>query len=141
MPAPRARLAGKVSPRSAAPVAVATRLAACSPSGRSALPPRRSAVRSPLRSALATSSTVSPGTTLARPRAFGEEGPVADSDHDASAGRTRVATQPGGPQAAATASAASPATSSARAVERNHPDTGPAMDAMSDCRGASYRAW
>ena len=48
-----------------------------------------------------------------------------------------MATQPGGPSAAATASAASPATSSAWADERYHPETAPAMDAMSDCNGAS----
>ena len=80
---------------------------------------------------------VSRDTVLARPGGRGGHGPVADSDHEASAGRTRVATQPGGPSAAATASAPSAATSSARAVERYHPETGRAMDAMSDCRGAS----
>ncbi len=86
---------------------------------------------------MATSSTVSAGTTAARPRGRGGLGPVGDSDHEASAGSTSVATHPGGPSAAATASAASPATSSARAVERYHPETAPAMDAMSDCSGAS----
>ena len=75
--------------------------------------------------ALATSSIVSAGTSVARLRGRGGWGPVVDSDQDASAGRTRVATQPGGPQDAATASAASAATSSARAVERYHPETGP----------------
>ena len=80
---------------------------------------------------------VSAGTTVDRPRGRGGQGPVDDSDQDASAGRTSVATQPGGPSAAATASAPSAATSSARAVERYQPDTEPAMDAMSDCRGAS----
>ena len=86
---------------------------------------------------MATSSTVSVGTTARRPRGRGALGPVDDSDHDASAGSTSVATHPGGPSAAATASAASPATSSARAVDRYQPDTGAAMDAMSDCSGAS----
>jgi len=56
---------------------------------------------------------------------------------DESAGRTRVATQPGGPSAAATHAAASAATSSARVVERYQPETAPAMDAMSDWSGAS----
>ena len=71
------------------------------------------------------------------PRGRGGQGPSADSDHDASAGRTSVATPPGGPSAAATASAASPATSSARAVDRYQPETAPARDAMSDWSGAS----
>ncbi len=105
------------------------------PAARS--PPRSNAARSPPRRALATSSIVSAGTTVARPRGRGGQGPVLDSDQDASAGRTRVATHPGGPSAAATASAASAATSSARAVERYQPETGPAMEAMSDCSGAS----
>ncbi len=94
-------------------------------------------MRSPERSALATSSTVSAGTPVRRLAGSGAHGPVEDSDHEASAGRTRVATHPGGPIAAATASAASPATSSARAVERYQPDTAPAIDAMSDWSGAS----
>ena len=118
-------------------MATATRLAACRASARTAVPPTNSAERSPERRALATSSTVSAGTTEGRPRGRGGQGPVVDSDHDESAGSTRVATQPGGPSAAATASAASPATSSARAEERYQPETAPAMDAMSDCSGAS----
>ena len=38
-----------------------------------------------------------PGRRPVVRRGRGGQGPVADSDHDASAGRTRVATQPGGP--------------------------------------------
>ena len=106
-----------------------------------ALPPRSSAARSPERSALATSSTVSGGTTAARPRGRGELGPVSIPTTTKSAGSTSVATQPGRSLAAATASAASPPTSSARAVDRYHPETAPAIDAMSDCSGAWSRAW
>ncbi len=115
----------------------ATRLAASSPSARNARPPSSNAVRSPERSALATSSIVSAGTTVARRKGRGGHGPVEVSDHEASAGRTRVATHPGGPIEAATASAPSPATSSDRALERYQPDTALAIDAMSDWSGAS----
>ena len=53
------------------------------------------------------SSTRSAGTHVGRGQERGADGPVADGDHEESAGRTRVATHPGGPKAAATASAAS----------------------------------
>ena len=54
--------------------------------------------RSPERSALATSSMVSAGhARWPGMRERGRLGPVEDSDHDESAGRTSVATQPGGP--------------------------------------------
>src|SRR5580700_8032430 len=111
------------------------RLAACRPRARTAPPPKSSAARSPEANTLAALATVSAGTTLGRVRGRGGHGPVEDSDHE-SAGRTSVATQPGGRLAAATASAASPPTSSDRAATRYHPETDRAMDAMSDSSGA-----
>ena len=122
-------------------MAALTRLAARRPRPRSAVPPSNRAARSPERSALATPSIVSAGTQGAPPCGCGAHGPTALSDHEESAGSTRVATHPGGPYAAASASAASAPTSSARAVTRYHPETGRANEAMSDWSGASKRAW
>ena len=98
--------AGNVSHSSLAPVAPATRPAATSPASRTALPPTRSAAGSPERSALAAASTASSATAARRPTAAGGAG-SAPSLQLRSAGRTSVATWPGGPSAAATASAAS----------------------------------
>ncbi len=73
------------------------RPAACNARVRRAVPPRNSATRRPDRSTCATSSTVAAGTTAGKARGRGGRGPTEDSDHDESAGRTSVATQPGGP--------------------------------------------
>src|SRR5580698_2047004 len=128
-PAPRARLVGKVSPSNFTPALWQTRLAARSPASRMAVPPRSSATGSPECSTLATSAMVSSGTLLARRVGRGWLGPVDDSDHDESAGSTSVATQPGGPEAAKTASAASAPTSSLRALTRYQPETDRAIEA------------
>ena len=67
-------------------------------------------------------------------------GPEAVSQ-EASAGRIRVATWPGGVMAAATASAAAGATSSGPMGRLIQPDTLLARASMSDSSGASYCLW
>ncbi len=59
------------------------------------------------------------------------------SDQETSAGRMRVATWPGGPVAAVTASAASAPTSAVLAEVRTQPETLRATVSMSDCSWAS----
>src|SRR5580700_1374755 len=97
IPAPRSRLEGNVSPIIFAPVAVQMRPAATSPRSRMAVPPRRRATGSPDRRTLAISSIRLSGAWLGALGVLGGQGPVEDSDQDASAGNTRVATHPGGP--------------------------------------------
>ena len=71
------------------------------------------------------------------------EGPTGpgESSQQVSAGTINVATRPGGPNEAATASAASRAIESGLSTVLTQSDTPLAIDAMSDCRGASYLAW
>jgi hypothetical protein len=142
MPAPRARRAGNVSPSSFAPLAFAMRLATASPLASRARPPTRSAAGSPERSAAAISSTTLPSTGAPAVDARGAGAPTAPpSDHDASAGRISVATEPGGPNAAATAATASAPTSAGDAVRRTQCDTLRATVSMSDSSCASYFLW
>ncbi len=132
--------AGKVSPRSLAPVAWATRLAAISPRSRVTVPPTRTAVGSPEARIAATFARRASSTPARAVGATGAAGPDA-SDQETSAGRIRVAMRPGGPKAAATASAASRATSSGRAEVHSQPAVVPAEASMSESRGASKRLW
>ena len=95
-------------------------------------------MRSPERSALATSSTVSAGTTVRRPTGRGGHGPVDDSDQEASAGRTRVATHPGRPHRRShRVGRVRRHVVGPRASSGTSPTPELAMDAMSDCSGAS----
>ena len=135
-PAPRSSRAGKVSANSLAPVALATRLAATSPGSRSATPPSNSTLGSPDRSAFAAATTASSGIAGRDVGGLGRAG-SAPSSHETSAGRMSVATWPGGPTAAVTASTASVATSAGVDDERTQLDTLRATVSMSDARGAS----
>ena len=99
------------------------------------------------------------GDRLARTQQLGDEldGPAVDrrraaeprtgatgaapSLHDTSAGRMRVATWPGGPMAAATASAVVRQRSAVRSGRRIQPDTLRAAVSMSEFSGASSPAW
>ena len=62
---------------------------------------------------------------------------TAPSPHDTSAGRTSVATRPGGDRAAATASAASRGSAAVEADVRTQAEVLRASDSMSDVSGAS----
>ena len=70
----------------------------------------------------------------------GPTGP-GESSQQVSAGTISVATCPGAPYEAATASAVSRASVSGDSTLRTHEDTPLAIDAMSDWSGASYLAW
>ena len=65
----------------------------------------------------------------------------APSFHDTSAGKISVATWPGGPTAAATASAASRPTAAVVPVVLTQLETFRATVSMSDCSWASYWTW
>ena len=131
---------GKVSASSFAPLAAATREAATRPGSIIVEPPINSAAGSPDPRIAAISSTVDAATRCRGVGVTGATGPGASIQHT-SAGRMSVATCPGGPIAAATASAASWATEAGSVDERIHDDTPAAIDAMSLCSGASYSAW
>ena len=139
-PAPRSIRVGKTSASSFVPVAAAIFPAATSAGSRNARPPSRSALDPRPRSTLAISSTISAFATGAAGGAGGGAG-CAPSPHDTSAGRISVATWPGGPLAAAIASAASRATSSVLFDVRTHFEKLRATVSMSDCSCASYCVW
>ncbi len=139
-PAPRSRRVGNVSASMEAPVALTTRLAASRPSARSACPPRRKPQGSPERRALATTSTVSASTGEGGRGGMGSA-TWPPADQLTSAGRIRVATWPGGPEATATASAASRPMSAGFCDHRTHGDTLRATVSMSLSSWASYCLW
>lgn len=125
-----------VSQRTIAPVAAAIRPPASRPSGPSAAPPRRTAVRRPLVSAVATAAIVSSVTGVGSATGNGGAGRSA-SPHATSAGRISVATWWGACIAACTARAASAATERALVAVCTQPDTLRATPAMSLASGAS----
>ncbi len=65
-------------------------------------------------------------------------GAASVSSQALSAGRIKLAGPPGGPQLAATASAANPATSSGLSADLTQTELGAASVAMSEFKGASY---
>ena len=140
-PAPRSSRAGKRFAEQLRAGACATRLAAQQPVARAArAPPSSNAAGSPERSALATASIASAGTSRAgaAPRPSARAPPA--SSHVVSAGRISVATPPrAAPRA--TASAASRPTSAAAFVSRIQPDTLRATLSMSEASGASNAWW
>ena len=139
-PAPRSKRVGNTSAYSRAPVAVASRWAATSAGSRNPRPPSRIAVDTRPRSAFATVSTTSASATGGAGRS-GTAARVPPSPHETSAGRISVATWPGGPTAAAIASAASRLSPSVDCDVRTHGDTLRATVSMSDCSCASYFVW
>ena len=139
-PAPRSRRVGNGSAKTFTPAAAAMRAAATRPGSRSARPPSRSADWPRPRSASAASETAfseAAGAGAAAGTAAGS----APSDHETSAGRISVATSPGGPWAAAIASAASEARAAVLCDVRTQRDTLRATVSMSDCSCASYWVW
>jgi hypothetical protein len=131
---------GKASASSFVFVAAAMRAAARSDGSRSARPPSSIAVDFLEPSAFATASTVSTEATGGAGGAGGPAG-LAPSAHDTSAGKIRVATWPGGPIEAATASTASAASSWVLRDVRTQLDTFRATVSMSDWSWASYLVW
>ena len=107
-------------------------------SGWRTVPPDRSA-------AAAAVSTSSLGwRPVGEPAGPGGSAPcttVPRSDHDTSAGRIKVATEPGGPTAADSAASASSLRSAVDSDVRTNDDTLRATVSMSDWSCASYRRW
>jgi hypothetical protein len=114
-----------------APVRVATRLAVRRAGSRSARPFSRSAHGSPPRSTFATASTTEPGTLRASAGAARGDAPDAGLQAT-SAGRTSVATRPGGSIDAPTAAATSPASVSTEEMARVHSEAPRAIDSISE---------
>ncbi len=97
-PAPRSTIEGNVSMMTRAPVAWAIRWARPSWWVSSAEPPTYSAARLDLSSSVARATSRSSGAAALARRATGHaSGAALNSPQDASAGRIRVATAPGGP--------------------------------------------
>ena len=139
-PAPRSMRAGNVSQRSFESVASAIARARARLPARHAVPPTSMSAGSSERSASAAARKVlSFGMVRGRGVCFGATWPP--SLHEMSAGRMSVATWPGGPYAAATASAASAPTSSVLADQRMKVETLRATVSMSDSSCASYGLW
>ena len=139
-PAPRCRRGGNVSAIRRTCAVSLIRLAATRPGSIRLEPASRIAVGSP---DLSTSRICSKVDCLTRGGVVtvaAGTGP-SDSSQHTSAGRISVATCPGGPKDAATASAASVCSVVVESAERIHPEMPRAMLSMSLCNGASYCAW
>ena len=122
-PRPRSTLALSVCARRRAPLFAAMRPASIRPGSRRAWPPINKTAGSPERKTRAASEIAS-GATCARPSTGGSGAGPSASFQEASAGRIRVATRPGGAIAAATASAPSRATERLSAAVRTQSEKG-----------------
>jgi hypothetical protein len=106
---------------------------------RQARPPMRTTEGSPERSAWAAAASVAWSGAFPPLAGGGPDGriTVPPSDHETSAGRIRVATDPGGPTAAATAAAASAPRPAVVSDVRTKVETLRATVSMSDWSWAS----
>src|SRR5215208_7172936 len=107
------------------------RPASIRPGSRRASPPINKSAGSPERKARAASD-IAPGATDARPSTGGSGAGPSASFQEASAGRIKVATRPGGVIAAATAAAPSRATERELAEVRTQSEKGHATPSMSE---------